>query len=157
MNRRLQLLVFLLAALATAPSPDARQSPPTPPVPQSRADRQLPPVTFKVEVNYVEVDAVVVDQSGTFVRSLTKDDFQVFEDGARQTVSAFGLVDIPVCALLATGTRPDHPATGTRLGHPATGPRPGFGFFSNKAHSAGLRVSALITEKTTATAIVSAN
>jgi hypothetical protein len=27
----------------------------------------VPPVTFKVEINYVEVDAVVTDQNGEFV------------------------------------------------------------------------------------------
>jgi hypothetical protein len=39
----------------------------------------------------------------------------------------------------------------------AIGPFPGVGFFSNMAESAGLSVSALITEKTTATAMVNAN
>ena len=37
------------------------------------------------------------------------------------------------------------------------GPRPGVGFLSIKAHNAGLSVSALMTEKTTATAMVRAN
>src|SRR5438046_4109372 len=52
--------------------------------------------TFKAQVEYVEVDALVTDQQGQFVRSLTKDDFQVLEDGKRQTISTFSLVDIPV-------------------------------------------------------------
>ena len=55
-----------------------------------------PPLTFKVEVNYVEIDAVVTDEQGNFVRNLTKDDFQVVEDGQPQTVSAFASVDIPI-------------------------------------------------------------
>lgn len=59
-------------------------------------DRQGPPVTFKVDVSYVEMDAVVVDSRGTFVRDLKKDDFQVLEDGKPQLITAFGLVDIPV-------------------------------------------------------------
>jgi VWFA-related protein len=88
--------VLSIATLAAAPGPDARQNPATRPAPAAQADKQVPPVTFKVEINYVEVDAVVLDQSGTFVRTLTKDDFQVFEDSTRQAVSAFGLVDIPV-------------------------------------------------------------
>ena len=53
-------------------------------------------MTFKVEVNYVEIDAVVTDAQGNFVRTLTKDDFQVFEQGKPQTVANFSLVDIPV-------------------------------------------------------------
>jgi VWFA-related protein len=56
---------------------------------------QPPPVTFKVEVNYVEVGAVVLDKQGRFVADLQKDDFQVFEDGKPQAVSAFTLVDMP--------------------------------------------------------------
>jgi VWFA-related protein len=55
-----------------------------------------PPVTFKVEVNYVEIDASVTDAQGTFVRTLTKDDFQVLEDGAPQTLTVFSMVDIPI-------------------------------------------------------------
>jgi VWFA-related protein len=74
---RFTLPVVLLAALAQAPA-------------------QQPPVTFKVEVNYVEVDASVTDAQGNFVRNLTRDDFQIVEDGAPQTLSAFAMVDIPV-------------------------------------------------------------
>ena len=38
-------------------------------------------MTFKVEVNYVEVDARVLDGAGNFIRDLRKEDFQLFEDG----------------------------------------------------------------------------
>ena len=55
-----------------------------------------PPVTFRAEVNYVEVDARVLDGSGAFVPSLSDTDFQVFEDGKPQKVSAFSVVNIPV-------------------------------------------------------------
>src|SRR6476660_4949580 len=58
--------------------------------------QDAPTPTFKAQVEYVEVDALVTDQQGQFVRDLTKDDFQVFEDGKRQTVSTFSLVDIPI-------------------------------------------------------------
>jgi VWFA-related protein len=57
---------------------------------------QQPPVTFKVEVNYVEVDAVVTDAKGNFVRDLTRDEFQILEEGKPQTISVFSKVDIPV-------------------------------------------------------------
>jgi VWFA-related protein len=52
--------------------------------------------TFKAEVEYVEVDAVVTDQQGNFVRNLKKEDFQVFEDGKLQNVATFSVVDIPI-------------------------------------------------------------
>jgi VWFA-related protein len=55
-----------------------------------------PPVTFRVEVNYVEIDANVTDEQGNFVRALTKEDFQVLEDGKPQALTAFSMVDIPI-------------------------------------------------------------
>jgi VWFA-related protein len=82
---RTTLTLILLAALAQAPV-----SPPSPPQPAQ------PPVTFKVEVNYVEINANVTDENGNFVRTLTKDDFQILEDGKPQSLTAFAMVDIPI-------------------------------------------------------------
>ena len=56
--------------------------------------RQAP--TFRVEVNYVEIDATVIDAQGNFVRGLTKDDFELVEEGKPQTISAFTMVDLPI-------------------------------------------------------------
>jgi VWFA-related protein len=56
----------------------------------------LPTVTFQTEVNYVDVDAIVTDAQGNFVGNLTRDDFQVFEDGKPQKVDMFSTVDIPL-------------------------------------------------------------
>jgi len=72
------------------------QAPPAPP------SQPQPPITFKVEVNYVEIDANVVDAQGNFVRTLGKDDFEVLEDGKPQSLTAFAMVDIPI-------ERPDPP------------------------------------------------
>src|SRR5215210_4559731 len=67
------------------------------PVPQGDQGATSGPVpTFKAQVEYVEVDALVTDAQGRPVRGLSKDDFQVFEDGKRQTISSFVMVDIPV-------------------------------------------------------------
>ena len=66
----------------------AGQSPTQEPAPQGP--------TFKTQVEYVEVDAVVTDQQGNFVRNLKKEDFQVFEDGRPQSVANFTVVDIPI-------------------------------------------------------------
>jgi VWFA-related protein len=78
-------------ALATAlrASQEPAQAP-------SQPDRQMPPVTFRVEINYVEVDATVVDRKGDFVGNLQASDFQLFEDGKPQTIASFGLVRIPI-------------------------------------------------------------
>jgi VWFA-related protein len=57
---------------------------------------QTPGVTFQVEVTYVDVDVVVTDESGQFVTGLTRDDFEVFEDGKAQKIDTFSLVNVPV-------------------------------------------------------------
>ena len=87
MNRRARtaaLFVFLAGAAAAAD-----QNPPPAPA-------QPPQPTFKVAVDYVEVDVVVTDRQGNLVRDLKKDDFQVLEDGKRQAITTFTLVDIPI-------------------------------------------------------------
>ena len=92
--------VFGLSAaliVAIALDPAARQASPQPP--------QAP--TFRVAVDYVELDAVVTDRDGKFVRDLAKEDFEVLEDGKPQNVTAFTLVDLPVrrpAPLVAQGT-----------------------------------------------------
>ena len=59
-------------------------------------DPKTPPtVTFQVEVDYVDVDTVVTDENGAFVTGLTRDDFEVFEDGKPQKVDMFSYVEIP--------------------------------------------------------------
>ncbi len=92
-------LVFVLAVFAAVslrgqqPAP----RPVSPPVAASTAPQQdAPPVTFRVEVNYVEIDAVVTDAQGNLISDLTDKDFDVLEDGKRQMVSAFSLVNIPI-------------------------------------------------------------
>jgi VWFA-related protein len=65
-----------------------------------------PSVTFSAETNFVEVHAIVTDETGAFVRNLTKDDFEILEDGKPQTPAAFSLLDLPI-------ERPSTPAGGT--------------------------------------------
>jgi VWFA-related protein len=55
-----------------------------------------PPLTFRVEANFVEVDAFVSDTSGKPVTDLRATDFQVLEDGQPQMVSAFSFVNMPI-------------------------------------------------------------
>ena len=92
-RRRWTLLPAPIAAAALAVSLQAGQNPPAAP---PQPDRQMPQVTFRLEVNYVEVDATVVDRQGNFVDTLQASDFQVFEDGKPQAITSFGLVRIPV-------------------------------------------------------------
>jgi len=83
------LLAFQPAAL----SGQGQSQPQRQPQPQQP---QQPPITFRAEVNYVEVDARVLDREGKFVPGLKPEDFQIFEDGKPQKVTAFSLVNIPL-------------------------------------------------------------
>src|SRR5687767_12612285 len=71
---------------------------PTPVVPAFRPVlAQAPPsVTFQVEVNYVDVDTIVTDENGRFVGGLTRDDFEIFEDGNPQKIDMFSYVELAV-------------------------------------------------------------
>jgi VWFA-related protein len=62
----------------------------------SAQQQPAPSATFQVEVNFVDIDAVVTDGRGNFVSDLSKDDFQLLDDGKPQDISAFSLVDIPM-------------------------------------------------------------
>ncbi|MEO6236542.1 MAG: VWA domain-containing protein, partial [Vicinamibacterales bacterium] len=86
---RITIALMLLAALAQTPAPAPRAT-------AAAAAGEQPPVTFRVEVNYVEIDANVTDAQGNFVRTLTRDDFQIVEDGKPQALTAFSMVDIPI-------------------------------------------------------------
>ncbi|MEX2660373.1 MAG: VWA domain-containing protein [Vicinamibacterales bacterium] len=59
------------------------------------ATGQQPPPTFRSGVQLVEVDARVFDKDGKFVADLTKDDFEVLEDGTPQRIDAMYLVSGP--------------------------------------------------------------
>jgi VWFA-related protein len=76
------LLVVLAGVALTGQTPA--------PAPQS----QQP--TFKLRVDYVEVDVVASDRQGNLIRDLKKEDFQVLEDGKPQAITTFSLVDIPI-------------------------------------------------------------
>jgi VWFA-related protein len=77
--------VVIAAALAATAFASTR---PQEPQPQAR-----PPI-FRAGANFVVVDAYP-RKDGRFVEGLTKDDFQVFEDGKPQAVEFFEVIRIP--------------------------------------------------------------
>src|SRR5262252_4026526 len=68
------------------------------------------PFKFEVDVSLVTVDVVVSDSAGRPVTTLTKDDFEVYEDGKLQEIRSFEPVDSPYGVLLlfdcSTSTQP---------------------------------------------------
>ena len=64
----------------------------------------LPPLTAHVEVQVINVDVVVTDTDGKPVMSLTKDDFDVFEDGVPQKITNFSVMDSVAAAKANTSS-----------------------------------------------------
>jgi VWFA-related protein len=106
---RRALSVTLLVSTLLAAGPSAQQTAPAAPAAGSQAQPAAsqptpaqppqgpgqPPIVFKTEVNYVEVDAVVADEKGEFIKNLKADDFIILEDGKPQKIEMFSQVDIP--------------------------------------------------------------
>ena len=56
---------------------------------QNGGDSQQPTETLKINVNVVSLFFNVKDKHGALMPNLTKDDFEIFEDGKQQTVNYF--------------------------------------------------------------------
>ncbi len=91
----LYLLAFPLGSMTQAQTSDSADAPP----PRSSAaqdskdqdskDQNEPTETLKVNVNVVQLFFNVKDKRGALIPNLTKNDFQIFEDGKPQTIKYF--------------------------------------------------------------------
>jgi VWFA-related protein len=81
-----RLLACLLLASTALPHAQA-------PNPQAPPQRRP---TFTLGVHFVEIDVVVTDSAGAFVRGLQPEDFELLDGGEPQEVAAFSVVDLPV-------------------------------------------------------------
>ena len=50
---------------------------------------------FRGGVQALQVDVIVTDEDGNFVPELEAEDFELYEDGERQKITTFGLVELP--------------------------------------------------------------
>ena len=57
--------------------------------------------TESVDVDVVQVTATVTAGRGQFIRGLTRDQFQVYEDGVRQEITSFAAEDTPLEIVVA--------------------------------------------------------
>jgi VWFA-related protein len=64
----------------------------TPAPPQQPTAVDQPTPTFRVQIDAVTRDVIVKDDRGQFVPDLTKEEFQIFEDGVRQDIVSMTLV-----------------------------------------------------------------
>ena len=81
------LALSVVALGAQAPAPGAQ--PPTAPTAPGSQEGQP---TFRVNIDLVTMDAIVRNGQDQFVADLTKDDFQILEDGVAQDIKSFTLV-----------------------------------------------------------------
>ena len=75
---------------------------PAPPPPAAPAKVEgMPDYSIKVNVPLVNVDVMVsLKNNGQFVSGLTKENFRLYEDGAPQQISNFGVTKAPITAVL---------------------------------------------------------
>jgi VWFA-related protein len=62
----------------------------------SMAAQAPQPPTFRTGVRLVEIDVVVRDDDDRFVDTLTKDDFEILEDGAPRQIQQLWVVNLPI-------------------------------------------------------------
>jgi len=86
------LLVALAAGLsAQAPASGSKPQPEKDKAQQEKDKTQPERPTFRVQVDLVTNDVMVRDAQGNFVSDLTKDDFEVYEDGVKQDIISMTL------------------------------------------------------------------
>ncbi len=76
--------VVLIVALTAGPLA-AQKSPQPPP--------DVPKLTENIDVRVIGVDVVVTDKKGNTITGLTKDDFQIFENGIEKPISNFSEIE----------------------------------------------------------------
>src|SRR5438128_4599961 len=57
------------------------------------AGQQMAPLTERIEVTVINVDVSVTDRAGHPVTGMTRDDFEVFEDGKPQKITNFYTIE----------------------------------------------------------------
>ena len=90
-SRSLWLLSALtLATVTLAAQPPAGQAPASqPPAPDDPAVQRP---TFRMLIDLITTDVIVRDGAGQFVADLTKEEFEVLEDGVKQEIASVSLV-----------------------------------------------------------------
>src|SRR5688572_21404221 len=59
----------------------------------AHATAQDPPAdVVKISTNLIQLDATVTDSKGNVIRDLTRDDFEVYENGRKQSISGFNFL-----------------------------------------------------------------
>jgi VWFA-related protein len=81
------VLALSLTAAVAAQAPGGQQQ-----TPQRPAGSSAQQPDFRVAIDLVNMDVIVRNNQDQFVADLTKDDFEIYEDGVLQTINQFTLV-----------------------------------------------------------------
>jgi VWFA-related protein len=85
------------------------------PAPQQAPRSPEPTPTFPAQVEQVTVDVVVTDRNGQPVTDLKRENLEVYEDGARQSIASFDMFQTPAPAAPAAAAPAPTPAPGTTV------------------------------------------
>jgi len=88
---------FLITALTVGPLGAQQKTPPT---------SDVPKLSESIDVRVIGVDVVVTDRKGTPVTGLSKDDFQIFENGIEKPISNFYEVEGKTASQVVTVPTP---------------------------------------------------
>jgi len=100
---------FIQGAQVQGPKKDAGAKVPLPDSPPPPMDKVGPPQkkdqmpradTLSIDVDLVDVDVVVTDQSGNPISGLTKENFKIFDDNVEQSVTNFSPTDAPLTIVI---------------------------------------------------------
>jgi Ca-activated chloride channel homolog len=80
-------LTTILGFLSIAPAAEQKEKP--------KLQEPETPYTLEVDVNLVNINAVVTNASGNYVLDLKKDNFKIYEDKVEQQITHFSPVDAP--------------------------------------------------------------
>ncbi len=113
MHRLTALFITLAIALGQTPAPQALQ-------------QQAPDTVIRINVNLVQVDAVVLDSKDRPVTDLKKEDFVVLQDGKPQAITNFSFINTKEGVVRTSGKvpKPPPPVKGT-VAPPPPPPMPG--------------------------------
>jgi VWFA-related protein len=88
-HRLVGIGVLAMSAALGAQAPSSSQAPQAP-APQAPAPKSQP--TFRVAIDYVTTDVIARNGQDQFVADLTKNDFEIYEDGVKQDITSLTLV-----------------------------------------------------------------
>ena len=81
------------------PKKNPDEAPPEAPRPAPRP-KNTPQFSLSVDTTLVTVPVSVITKNGTFVPTLSRDNFKVYEDGVQQTITQFSKGEAPITAVL---------------------------------------------------------